>query len=91
MLTTAIFVPLLGAFVIAFLSNDRERLIRRIAIGAASVPLLILGAAWIRFEGTGGFELVESASWIPTLGVVPYQHKRWETTFLLWTSRSEIP
>jgi len=69
MLTSAIFVPLLGAFVIAFLSNDRERLIRRIAIGAASVPLLILGAAWIRFEGTGGFELVESASWIPTLGV----------------------
>jgi NADH-quinone oxidoreductase subunit M len=69
MLTIAIFVPLVGAVVIAFMSNDRERLIRRIAIGAASVPLVLLVAAWIRFEGTGGFELVESASWIPTLGV----------------------
>lgn len=69
MLTATIFFPLLGALVLLLLSNEREELIRRVAIGVATIPLLILIFVWTRFEGTGTFELVESASWIPTLGV----------------------
>jgi NADH-quinone oxidoreductase subunit M len=34
-----------------------------------AIPLALLAAVWVRFEGTGGFELVESARWIPTLDV----------------------
>ena len=39
------------------------------ATAVAAVPLVLLLVAWARFESTGGFELVESVEWIPTLGV----------------------
>ena len=39
------------------------------ATAVAAVPLALLAVAWLRFEGTGGFELVEAARWIPTLDV----------------------
>ncbi len=68
MLTAAIFVPLLGAALLGLLPGSRERVVRGAAVLCATVPLALLGAAWMRFRGTGGFELVESARWIPTLG-----------------------
>jgi NADH-quinone oxidoreductase subunit M len=68
-LTAAIFVPLLGAIILAMLPNERERLQRALALAVACVPLVLVAATWLRFAGTGGFELVESISWIPTLGV----------------------
>jgi NADH-quinone oxidoreductase subunit M len=68
-LTTVIFLPLLGAVLLMLLPASRERLVRGAAAAIAVVPLVLLIAAWLRFRGTGGFELVESARWIPTLGV----------------------
>jgi NADH-quinone oxidoreductase subunit M len=47
----------------------RERRLRAAATAVAAIPLVIMVVAWVRFEGTGGFELVEAAGWIPTLGV----------------------
>lgn len=69
MLTAAIFVPLLGAIVIASLRHARPATLRAVATVVAAVPLALLGWAWVRFDGTGAFELVEAAPWIPTLGV----------------------
>ena len=75
MLTAAIFIPLVGAVVFALLpaaSDDdsgRIRSLRVAATAVTAVPFVLLVTAWLRFEGTGGFELVESTSWIPTLGV----------------------
>lgn len=43
--------------------------LRVIATVVAALPLVLLVMAWVRFDGTGGFELVESVEWIPTLGV----------------------
>lgn len=68
MLTAAIFAPLLGALLVSLLPNSRERLIRGIATAGALVPMVLVVLAWLRFEGTGGFELVEAVRWIPTLG-----------------------
>ena len=69
MLSTAIFLPLVGA--IALLLNTRltARSARLFAVGVSAVPLLIRVVAWARFDGGGGFALVESVPWIPTLGV----------------------
>lgn len=50
-------------------ARSRERQMQAAATAVAAVPLLILALAWLRFEGTGGFELVEAAEWIPTLGI----------------------
>ena len=69
MLTAAIFLPLAGAVLLALLQHQRESRIRWLAAAISGIPLGILIWAWFRFRGTGGFELVESASWIPTLGV----------------------
>ncbi len=46
-----------------------ERRLQIAATAVAGVPLLLIIVAWLRFSGTGGFEQVESVSWIPTLGV----------------------
>ncbi|MBT8488380.1 MAG: NADH-quinone oxidoreductase subunit M [Gemmatimonadetes bacterium] len=69
MLTASLLLPLFGALIIVFLPKDREPWIRGVAVAAAAAVLVILMAAWLRFEGTGGFELVETFTWIPTLGV----------------------
>jgi len=46
-----------------------ERRLQTAATAIAAVPLALLAIAWLRFERTGGFELVEAVDWIPTLGV----------------------
>ncbi|MGH3666053.1 MAG: complex I subunit 4 family protein, partial [Egibacteraceae bacterium] len=47
----------------------RDRRLRTAATVVSAVPLALMVATWIRFQGTGTFELVEAATWIPTLGV----------------------
>jgi NADH-quinone oxidoreductase subunit M len=74
MLTAAIFAPLLASIVLALVRLDSTdpRTVTWLRIGstvAAAIPLVLLVVAWARFDGTGGFELVESVPWIPTLGV----------------------
>ena len=69
MLTASIFIPLIAAIAVASIRSDDARTLRAVAAIAAAVPLVLLAIAWLRFEGNGGFELVESVPWIPTLGV----------------------
>jgi NADH-quinone oxidoreductase subunit M len=72
-LTTAIFLPIVAAAVVAVLPRPTGAAavgqLRAAATAVAAVPLLLLVVAWTRFDGTGGFELVEAVDWIPTLGV----------------------
>jgi len=80
-LTLAIFLPIAAAAVFALLprrlrsdvdpagDDPWTSRLRLIAGVVGAVPLLILLGAWARFDGGGGFELVESSEWIPTLGV----------------------
>ncbi|MFN2490830.1 MAG: NuoM family protein [Actinomycetota bacterium] len=75
MLTATIFIPLVAALGFALLpgtSDDGGRRITTMRVAAtvvAALPVVLLVVAWLRFDGSGGFELVESARWIPTLGV----------------------
>ncbi|HEX2062934.1 MAG TPA: NADH-quinone oxidoreductase subunit M [Acidimicrobiales bacterium] len=69
MLTAAVFVPLIGALAVAGLPRAGDRTVRRVALGFSVVPLVAMVAAWARYGGGDGFQLVESARWIPTLGV----------------------
>lgn len=76
MLTIAIFVPLVAAAVFAFLPKPPEERLeragRRMQVAAtviSAVPLAVTVVAWLRFGDGQGFQLVESARWIPTLGV----------------------
>ena len=69
MLTTAIIVPIIAAVAMLILPADREVLTRWLAVGVSVVPFAIIVAAWAMFDGGQGFELIESASWIPSIGV----------------------
>lgn len=79
MLTAAIFIPLAAAAIYSLVPLGRSRpnqtgeqpvaALRWTAVAISAVPLAIIAYAWSRFDGGGGFELVESARWIPTLGV----------------------
>ncbi len=75
MLTATIFVPLVAALGFALLpgiDDDQGRRITKLRVAAtavAAIPLVLIVVAWLRFDGDGSFELVESARWIPTLGV----------------------
>ena len=74
MLTASIFIPIAAAIVLAILprsgrGSPSEGQLRLLAVVASAVPLALIAATWLRFTGTGGFELVESVDWIPTLGI----------------------
>ncbi|MGH2602500.1 MAG: complex I subunit 4 family protein, partial [Dehalococcoidia bacterium] len=75
MLTASILIPIIAALLVLVLGRGStrvgvdERRLQAAATVAAALPLVLLGLAWLAFEGTGGFELVEAVEWIPTLGV----------------------
>jgi NADH-quinone oxidoreductase subunit M len=69
-LTLVVFVPLLGALLLAFIPRERVDLIRLGALATALVSfafsLLMLPA----FDAhASGFQFVESADWIPAFGI----------------------
>ena len=79
MLTLALLVPLLGAFALLFPPNASEQQIRRVAIGVAAVPLLLLLVVWARFDtgaGAPAFQQVQIVPWIPSLGVAGRVRRR---------------
>ncbi len=69
MLSVAIFLPLAGAIALLLVKGFTERTARLFAIATSVVPLVVMVAAWVRFDGGAEFDLVESVPWIPTLGV----------------------
>ena len=70
MLTASIFVPLVGAVLVLSMRSAGQRTLRVVATTVAALPLAASVVAWFRFDsGDGGFQLVESARWIPSLGV----------------------
>jgi NADH-quinone oxidoreductase subunit M len=69
-LTAAIFVPLVGAVAVLALRGADPRRLRAVATAFAALPLVLTVVAWFRFDtDTDGFQLIESATWIPSLGV----------------------
>ena len=68
MLTALVFIPLLGAVLLLAVPGRSERWLRTVAGGVSLIPIALCAIAWARFRGAGGFEQVERAPWIPTLG-----------------------
>jgi len=78
LLTIAVFVPMVASLVFGLLPSvgdgDDARRVRALRLAAtliSALPLVLMIVAWARvgLSGGGDFRLVESASWIPTLGV----------------------
>lgn len=68
-LTLSVAVPLVGAALVPLLPARFERGPRAIALTGGTVALVALLATWARFDGGEGMQLVEEASWIPSIDV----------------------
>lgn len=69
LLSIVTFLPLAGALLIALIPKDSERLIRVATLVVSLVAFAFSLVVLQRFDsGTGGFQLVEKARWIPSSG-----------------------
>ncbi len=68
MLSAAIFVPLLASAALLVFPKERPALSRWFAVAVSLVPMGILVAAWWRFDSSAGFQLIEQADWMPSIG-----------------------
>ncbi len=69
LLTVIVFLPLLGAAVVALLGNARAVAGRAVAATVAVVDLALV--AWLvsRFDVDGGMQFVEKLTWVPQVGI----------------------
>ncbi|MBE3583075.1 MAG: NADH-quinone oxidoreductase subunit M [Limnochordaceae bacterium] len=73
MLTTLVFLPLVGSLILLLLPKDRHVWLRGIATAVSAVEVLISLLLLARFvPGQAGMQFVERASWIPSIGVQYY-------------------
>src|SRR4249919_3578383 len=70
-LSLVAYIPLLGALAIVFLiPREKGATIRSVATAAALLDFLVSLPLWFAFDrGEKGYQFVERASWIPSLGV----------------------
>ena len=70
-LTWIVFLPLVGAIIIALFSGGREKLIRYLAVLFTSLPLILSLVAFSVFDrsaaATGVMQFQEKISWIPAM------------------------
>lgn len=70
MLTLIVFIPLMAAFALLFVKEDREALIRMISLGAAGASFaLSLGLLFLFDPGNPGMQFEKSVSWVPILNI----------------------
>ena len=74
LLSLIIFLPLLGAIIIMlFIKKEQVKTIKMFATGVAVLDFLISLPLWTNFnDSEAGFQFVEKASWIPSIGVSYY-------------------
>jgi NADH-quinone oxidoreductase subunit M len=69
-LTVVTFLPLFGALLLLLVPRGRTRVFAIGATVVAGIDFLLSVPLWLRFEtGKAGFQFVERASWIPSIGV----------------------
>ena len=75
-LSMIIFLPALGAILIAFISNSRAKLIKYVAATFTLIPLILAIAVFFSFDRSpamaGVIQFEEKASWIPLINA--YYH-----------------
>jgi NADH-quinone oxidoreductase subunit M len=75
-LSLIIFLPALGALIIAFISNSRAKLIKYIAAAFTLIPLILAIVVFFSFDRSasmaGVIQFEEKASWIPLINA--YYH-----------------
>jgi len=72
-LSTLIFLPLMGAMLLALMPGTNPRLIRQVTFGVAGLDFLISLLLYVNFaSGTAQMQFVERVPWISDLGISYY-------------------
>jgi NADH-quinone oxidoreductase subunit M len=71
LLSLLIFLPVVGALVLASMPREREEGLKRVALVTAFLTFLVSVAAWGVFDSNRDeqYQLVERYTWIPQLGI----------------------
>lgn len=72
-LSVSIFLPLIAGLLILFLPAERREWIRRIALIAASITLVLTFIAYFSYNvDLGGYQFKEKLDWVPAFGISYY-------------------
>ncbi len=72
-LSISIFLPLIAGVLILCLPADRRDWIRRIALIAAGITLVLTFIVYFSYNpNTGGYQFLEKTDWVPALGISYY-------------------
>ncbi len=70
LLTLLAALPLVGSLVVAALPRANATLAKQVALGFSLAALALAGVVAVQYDsGASGYQMVESVSWIPSLGV----------------------
>ena len=70
LLTALVFIPLLGAILLAFFPRDRVSAIRGFALVVSLIPLALVAMLWQQLDfSQPGMQLITQRDWIPSLGI----------------------
>ena len=69
LLSTVIFLPLCGALLLLCIPARLEQLIKALSLVISLIAFVLALKMYLLLPGTGDFEFVELASWIPSLGI----------------------
>lgn len=70
LLTLLAAIPLVGSVIVVALPRDAAALAKKVALGVSLVTLALAVVIAVQFDtAIGGYQMVESVSWIPALGV----------------------
>ncbi|MDP2182676.1 MAG: NADH-quinone oxidoreductase subunit M [Actinomycetota bacterium] len=69
LLTTIVFLPLVGAAVTALLPKSSPDLPKKVALGFSLADLALAIWMLVRFDVAGGFQFVEKGAWVPQAGI----------------------
>ncbi|TLN07447.1 NADH-quinone oxidoreductase subunit M, partial [bacterium] len=72
-LSVLIFLPLITGIVLLFLPAGRKTLIKWIALGAASLTLVLSAIVFFSYNvAAGGYQFIQQVPWVPALGISYY-------------------
>lgn len=69
-LSLILWVPLIGAISLLFVPEQKDKIIKGIAVFFSAIPLLLSIVLFIGYDrADGGLQVVEHVPWIPSLGI----------------------
>ena len=69
-LSAIVLIPLIGAVLLMFINRKDTALVKNVALAVSVVAFLVsVVMAWRFTPGSGDFQFVEQADWIPSLGI----------------------